>query len=81
MITAGLICAALLSVVGLSDGSKVTQTPLLWRDEGQSATMNCSHTMGSSYFQMYWCSAVCLKCSGSSKGMTPPTSPNPETEV
>ncbi|KAK2826660.1 hypothetical protein Q5P01_020874 [Channa striata] len=54
MITAGLICAALLSVVGLSDGSDVTQTPLLWRDEGQSATMNCSHTMGIAYSQMYW---------------------------
>ncbi|KAK2826650.1 hypothetical protein Q5P01_020864 [Channa striata] len=54
MITAGLICAALLSVVGLSDGSDVAQTPLLWRDEGQSATMNCSHTKDVSYFQMYW---------------------------
>ncbi|KAL7380197.1 hypothetical protein ABVT39_013510 [Epinephelus coioides] len=39
---------------GQSDGSDVTQTPLLWRDEGQSATMNCSHTKDSSYWQMYW---------------------------
>ncbi|KAK2826663.1 hypothetical protein Q5P01_020877 [Channa striata] len=54
MITAGLICAALLSVVGLSDGSDVTQSPLLWRDEGQSATMNCSHTKTIDYSQMYW---------------------------
>ncbi|KAL7380251.1 hypothetical protein ABVT39_014426 [Epinephelus coioides] len=57
MITAGLIklsAAALLWIVGQSDGSDVTQTPLLWKDEGQSATMNCSHTKESSYRQMYW---------------------------
>ncbi|GLD47689.1 immunoglobulin iota chain-like protein [Lates japonicus] len=56
MISAGLIklSAALLCVVGLSDGNDVTQTPLLWSTEGQSATMNCSHTKGSTYRQMYW---------------------------
>ncbi|KAK2892159.1 hypothetical protein Q8A73_017824 [Channa argus] len=54
MITAALISAALLSVVGLIDGSDVIQTPLLWNDEGQSATMNCSHTKAASFFQMYW---------------------------
>uniref|UniRef100_A0A4W6BS28 Ig-like domain-containing protein n=1 Tax=Lates calcarifer TaxID=8187 RepID=A0A4W6BS28_LATCA len=56
MISAGLIkvSAALLCVVGLSDGSDVTQTPLLWKNEGQSATIDCSHTKDASYFQMYW---------------------------
>ncbi|KAF3700866.1 Immunoglobulin lambda variable 2-18 [Channa argus] len=54
MITAGLISAALLSIIGLIDGSDVTQTPLLWEDEGQSATINCSHTKDASFFQMYW---------------------------
>ncbi|KAL7379690.1 hypothetical protein ABVT39_004172 [Epinephelus coioides] len=39
---------------GQSDGSDVTQTPLLWKDAGQSATMNCSHTKDISYRQMYW---------------------------
>uniref|UniRef100_A0A4W6CMR8 Ig-like domain-containing protein n=1 Tax=Lates calcarifer TaxID=8187 RepID=A0A4W6CMR8_LATCA len=39
---------------GLSDGNDVNQTPLLWSTESQSATMNCSHTKGSSYRQMYW---------------------------
>uniref|UniRef100_A0A8D2ZFS5 Ig-like domain-containing protein n=1 Tax=Scophthalmus maximus TaxID=52904 RepID=A0A8D2ZFS5_SCOMX len=38
----------------LTNGSDVTQTPLLWKDKGQSATMNCSHTKDASYFQMYW---------------------------
>ncbi|GLD66600.1 uncharacterized protein AKAME5_002939800 [Lates japonicus] len=28
---------------GLGDGSDVTQTPLLWKNEGQSATIDCSH--------------------------------------
>ncbi|KAG7509828.1 M1-specific T cell receptor beta chain-like [Solea senegalensis] len=56
MITAGLITlsAALLCIVGLTDGSDVTQTALLWKDKGQSATMNCSHTKDGSYLQMYW---------------------------
>uniref|UniRef100_A0A8C3A7Q3 Ig-like domain-containing protein n=1 Tax=Cyclopterus lumpus TaxID=8103 RepID=A0A8C3A7Q3_CYCLU len=39
---------------GLTDGSDVTQTDLLWRNEGHKATMSCSHTKGSSYYQMYW---------------------------
>uniref|UniRef100_A0A3B4T5S2 Ig-like domain-containing protein n=1 Tax=Seriola dumerili TaxID=41447 RepID=A0A3B4T5S2_SERDU len=42
------------SPTGLTDGSDVTQTPLLLGDEGQSATMNCSHTKGSTYREMYW---------------------------
>lgn len=39
---------------GLTDGNDVTQTPLLWKDEGHNATMDCSHTKGSTYRQMYW---------------------------
>ncbi|XP_070776916.1 immunoglobulin lambda-1 light chain-like [Enoplosus armatus] len=56
MITAGLIklSAALLWVIGQIDGSDVTQSPLLWGDEGQSATINCSHTKDVSFFEMYW---------------------------
>ncbi|XP_072221938.1 uncharacterized protein [Leuresthes tenuis] len=56
MITAALIklSAALLCIGGLTDGRDVTQTLLLWKNEGQSATMNCSHTKDASYFQMYW---------------------------
>ncbi|MEQ2165713.1 hypothetical protein GOODEAATRI_019969 [Goodea atripinnis] len=38
----------------LTDGNDVTQTPLLWTNESQSATMSCSHTKGTSYDQMYW---------------------------
>lgn len=44
----------LFTPTGLSDGSDVTQSQPLWKDEGQSATLSCSHTMGSSYRQMYW---------------------------
>lgn len=38
---------------GLTDAS-VTQTAILWKAEGESATAECSHTMGSLYYQMYW---------------------------
>ncbi|CAK6983133.1 uncharacterized protein LOC122862178 [Scomber scombrus] len=56
MITAGLIklSAALLCIIGLINGDDVTQTPLLWGDEGQSAKMNCSHEKDLTYSQMYW---------------------------
>lgn len=43
-----------LTSAALTDGSDVTQTPQLWRNKSQSATMHCSHTKGGSYFQMYW---------------------------
>uniref|UniRef100_A0A3B3VZ98 Ig-like domain-containing protein n=1 Tax=Poecilia latipinna TaxID=48699 RepID=A0A3B3VZ98_9TELE len=35
-------------------GSHVSQTPMLWKSVGQDATMECSHTKGAGYFQMYW---------------------------
>uniref|UniRef100_A0A3Q0QVH2 Ig-like domain-containing protein n=1 Tax=Amphilophus citrinellus TaxID=61819 RepID=A0A3Q0QVH2_AMPCI len=39
---------------GHADGSDVTQTSILWKYMGDSATMNCSHKKGDLYFQMYW---------------------------
>ncbi|CAI5695671.1 unnamed protein product [Oreochromis niloticus] len=40
--------------LGHVDGSDVTQTPILWKYQGDSATMSCNHTKGDLYFQMYW---------------------------
>ncbi|XP_032356657.1 uncharacterized protein LOC116670300 isoform X2 [Etheostoma spectabile] len=39
---------------GLSDGSDVTQTDILWGKKDDTATINCSHTKDSTYRQMYW---------------------------
>ncbi|CAB1335689.1 unnamed protein product, partial [Coregonus sp. 'balchen'] len=40
---------------GLVEGSEVTQTPtILWGLKDSDAQMNCSHTKGSDYKQMYW---------------------------
>ncbi|XP_076002732.1 M1-specific T cell receptor beta chain-like [Genypterus blacodes] len=39
---------------GLIDGSDVIQTPILWKNKGDNATMDCRHTKGATYFQMYW---------------------------
>ncbi|CAK6983850.1 hypothetical protein KUCAC02_026557 [Scomber scombrus] len=44
----------LLWTTGLIDGNDVTQTSILWEEQGKEATMSCSHTKGGSYFQMYW---------------------------
>uniref|UniRef100_A0A3Q1J3M5 Ig-like domain-containing protein n=1 Tax=Anabas testudineus TaxID=64144 RepID=A0A3Q1J3M5_ANATE len=44
----------LFTPTGLSVGSDVKQTPILWSKEGLSATMNCNHTKDASYSQMYW---------------------------
>uniref|UniRef100_A0AAQ6IE82 Ig-like domain-containing protein n=1 Tax=Anabas testudineus TaxID=64144 RepID=A0AAQ6IE82_ANATE len=35
-------------------GSDVTQTSILWKNNGEDATMNCSHTKDIDYIQMYW---------------------------
>uniref|UniRef100_A0AAZ1XND9 Ig-like domain-containing protein n=1 Tax=Oreochromis aureus TaxID=47969 RepID=A0AAZ1XND9_OREAU len=32
----------------------VTQTPMLWKRQGNNATMDCSHTKDANHFQMYW---------------------------
>uniref|UniRef100_A0A8C6NLR6 Ig-like domain-containing protein n=1 Tax=Nothobranchius furzeri TaxID=105023 RepID=A0A8C6NLR6_NOTFU len=39
---------------GFSEASDVTQSPFVWKQEGEDATMDCSHTKGDLYFQMYW---------------------------
>uniref|UniRef100_A0A8D0DF37 Ig-like domain-containing protein n=1 Tax=Sander lucioperca TaxID=283035 RepID=A0A8D0DF37_SANLU len=45
----------LLSLLCLTDGSDVTQTPdILWGKKGDNATINCSHTKDAGYNQMYW---------------------------
>ncbi|KAI4793187.1 hypothetical protein KUCAC02_032884, partial [Chaenocephalus aceratus] len=44
----------LLWTAGLTDGSDVTQTDMLWETQGESATMSCTHTKDASYYQMYW---------------------------
>ncbi|XP_076013810.1 M1-specific T cell receptor beta chain-like isoform X5 [Genypterus blacodes] len=44
----------LLWIKGLVDGSDVIQTSILWKHKGEDATMDCRHTKGASYFQMYW---------------------------
>ncbi|KAK9533975.1 hypothetical protein VZT92_009052 [Zoarces viviparus] len=49
-----VLSVCLLWTLGLIDGSDVTQTALLWKHEGEDATMSCSHTKGGSYLQMYW---------------------------
>uniref|UniRef100_A0A673YT10 Ig-like domain-containing protein n=1 Tax=Salmo trutta TaxID=8032 RepID=A0A673YT10_SALTR len=41
--------------VCLVEGSEVTQIPtILWGLKDSDSQMNCSHTKGLSYFQMYW---------------------------
>ena len=52
MLTSGIVNCFFHT--GLTDGSDVKQTDILWKDKGDSATMNCSHTKTASYFQMYW---------------------------
>ncbi|KAF7641180.1 hypothetical protein LDENG_00290370, partial [Lucifuga dentata] len=56
MINPGLIklSAALLCVVGVTEGNVVTQTSTLWKDVNKSATLNCTHTFDATYYQMYW---------------------------
>ncbi|CAB1335681.1 unnamed protein product, partial [Coregonus sp. 'balchen'] len=49
------LAALPLWVTGLVEGSEVTQTPtILWGLKDSDAQMNCSHTKGATYFQMYW---------------------------
>ncbi|XP_025756609.1 uncharacterized protein LOC112843072 [Oreochromis niloticus] len=44
----------LLWVSGLTDGGEVKQTAMLWKNQGDNVSIECSHTYGSSYYQMYW---------------------------
>uniref|UniRef100_A0A3P8SBW8 Ig-like domain-containing protein n=1 Tax=Amphiprion percula TaxID=161767 RepID=A0A3P8SBW8_AMPPE len=39
---------------GFIDGSDVTQTSILWKKQGEDATIDCSHTKSALYFYMYW---------------------------
>ncbi|KAL3968529.1 poliovirus receptor-related protein 2 [Sarotherodon galilaeus] len=44
----------LLWVSGLTDGGEVKQTAMLWKNQGDNVSIECSHTYGSGYYQMYW---------------------------
>ncbi|XP_068195356.1 uncharacterized protein [Antennarius striatus] len=44
----------LLWTTGLTEGNDVNQPPMLWKKEGENVTIECSHTKGSSFYQMYW---------------------------
>lgn len=35
-------------------GDDVIQNPTLWTTEGEKATIDCRHTKGATYYQMYW---------------------------
>uniref|UniRef100_A0A3Q2NZ58 Ig-like domain-containing protein n=1 Tax=Fundulus heteroclitus TaxID=8078 RepID=A0A3Q2NZ58_FUNHE len=48
------LCTILLWKSEIFRGSDVTQTPLVWKNKGENATISCSHTKGDLYFQMYW---------------------------
>ncbi|KAG7328541.1 hypothetical protein KOW79_008485 [Hemibagrus wyckioides] len=45
------ICCLFTGVAGAND---VYQPPILWAEKGQSATIDCSHTKGAAYREMYW---------------------------
>ena len=44
----------LLLHTGLTDGNNVTQTPILWKNRGENATIHCSHTKDQNHYYMYW---------------------------
>uniref|UniRef100_A0A4W4EGN7 Immunoglobulin V-set domain-containing protein n=1 Tax=Electrophorus electricus TaxID=8005 RepID=A0A4W4EGN7_ELEEL len=46
-----LMCCLSTGVAGAND---VNQPDVLWSELGKSATINCSHTKGATYYQMYW---------------------------
>lgn len=37
-----------------TDGRDVNQPDTLWKVQGDDATIDCSHTKGATYYQMYW---------------------------
>ncbi|GAA6086128.1 M1-specific T cell receptor beta chain-like [Tachysurus ichikawai] len=41
-------------IQGVSGANDVSQPSTLWGTMGQSATINCTQTKGSSYSRMYW---------------------------
>ncbi|CAK6983135.1 uncharacterized protein LOC115566055 [Scomber scombrus] len=44
----------LLWIKSVIDGNDVTQTSILWKEQGKEATMSCSHTKDAGYSYMYW---------------------------
>ncbi|CAB1450312.1 unnamed protein product [Pleuronectes platessa] len=48
------LCFILFCMTDLTGASDVTQTSSLWEKRGDNATIHCSHTKGSEYYQMYW---------------------------
>lgn len=49
---------------GVAEGRDVTQTDDgLWRNEGDGATITCSHTKGAGYIQMCWFRQLPGECS------------------
>ncbi|GAA6072089.1 immunoglobulin lambda-1 light chain-like, partial [Tachysurus ichikawai] len=45
---------SLLWLTGVAGANDVLQPKVLWAEMGQSCTINCSHTKGLDYNQMYW---------------------------
>uniref|UniRef100_A0A667YA56 Ig-like domain-containing protein n=1 Tax=Myripristis murdjan TaxID=586833 RepID=A0A667YA56_9TELE len=54
MLKCSLVLSFAVLHTDLTDGSDVTQTPKLWKNEGENGTIDCSHTKGVDYPQMYW---------------------------
>lgn len=49
-----LVLMSLRWLAGAIAGSDVNQIPVLVQRQGQNATIQCDHTKGADYFQMYW---------------------------
>lgn len=49
-----LLLTSLHWLAGVRANSEVRQPPVLMQRQGEDATIECSHTKGAGYFQMYW---------------------------
>uniref|UniRef100_A0A3Q2QI51 Ig-like domain-containing protein n=1 Tax=Fundulus heteroclitus TaxID=8078 RepID=A0A3Q2QI51_FUNHE len=49
-----LRCWNVVSASYVDGGDSVSQTPVLWKHQDDNATLECSHTKGGTYRQMYW---------------------------
>ncbi len=49
-----LILTLTVLLTGQTDGSDVRQNDTIWRNQGDSATIDCTHTKSIDYSQMYW---------------------------
>nr|AAA99773.1 T-cell antigen receptor beta [Ictalurus punctatus] len=54
MIRIIIIFQSLYWIQGVAGANDVLQPDILWAQFGQSVTINCSHTKGSVYREMYW---------------------------